>query len=118
MAPRYGLPTLRHQQNHTLKGGNMRYGKLENGNLVYAPSPLIIDGIKVWTNVPSVIIGHGYKPISNTTAPYVEGYYQVSGWAETDTEIVQTWTAHAIPVDETADMQSALNEAGITPVEV
>ena len=71
---------------------NRNFGKLENGALVYAPSPLIIDGLQAFTNDAVILLSHGYKPIVQTDAPTQTGYHAVASWTESATQITQTWT--------------------------
>ena len=79
----------------------MRYGKLIDGNIVYAPRKLRGDEYTVYNPTEEQLTEAGYKPVTYTDAPVVEpGYIAVPGWTETETEIVQTWTVELAPVTE------------------
>lgn len=70
----------------------MRYAKLNNGQISYAPNPILHDGL--WYGNPSaeVYLTEGYKPVvfSTQPEPLGDGYY-VEKWTETFTNIVQNW---------------------------
>lgn len=71
---------------------NKNFGRLdENGNVEYAPVPLIIDGKKVWTNIPEKYLECGFYPIVRTEMPEKEGSYFASVWAFENGKIVQKW---------------------------
>lgn len=71
----------------------MIYAKLIDGHIQYAPKK-IKDGDTVIYNPPAeVLLEEGYLPVRTTRPPDVEeGYIAVSGWEQTEDEIVQTWT--------------------------
>ena len=77
----------------------MKYAKLIDGNLSFAPNPITVDCI-CYGNPPAEIYqAEGYKPVHYTEAPAVEpGYIAVQGWTETTEEIVQMWTEELEPV--------------------
>ena len=71
----------------------MRYGKLIDGNLEYAPSMLKDEGI--WYVPPTVEIlkKNGYKVVEETTPPEAKEHYSYTFvWKEKRNKIVQEWT--------------------------
>lgn len=70
---------------------NTRFGKLENGKLVLAPS-VIIDGDKqIISNDASVYLRYGYKEIIREPYPQGEIVYK-EHYVENDTMITISWT--------------------------
>ena len=70
---------------------NTRFGKLENGKLVFAPS-VIIDGDKqIITTDASVYLQYGYKEIVREPYPQGEIVYR-EHYVENDTTITISWT--------------------------
>lgn len=70
----------------------MRYAKLLNNNVQYAPNPINIDDN--WYGNPSeeVYLEQGYKPVIYTQQPESQGYgYYAEAWEETETDIIQVW---------------------------
>lgn len=79
------------------------YGRLKEGELQTAPKKLEINGNWVWNAPAEEYLAQGWKPVRFTDEPEpIEGYFWQSGWTETETEIVQTWTQEPLPdeVDE------------------
>lgn len=76
------------------------YGKLTEGELQTAPKKLEINGNWVWNAPAEDYLAQGWKPVRFTDEPEpIEGYFWQSGWTETETEIVQTWTQEPLPDD-------------------
>lgn len=67
------------------------YGKLVNGELRGAPRPIKTENGDIFTNDPVLLLQYGYKPIITAEYPS-DGKNYIAAWAETETEIVQTWT--------------------------
>ena len=67
------------------------YGKLVNGELRGAPRPIKTEQGDVFTNDPALLLHYGYKPIITAEYPS-DGKSYIDSWAETETEITQTWT--------------------------
>ena len=67
------------------------YGKLIDGELRGAPRPIKTENGDVFTNDPAIYHANGYKPIILTEYPS-DGKSYTYSWAETETEITQTWT--------------------------
>lgn len=79
---------------------NKNYGNLdENKALIYAPVPLLIDGIKIWTNIPEKYIGQGYYPIKMAERPKKEGFYYTSFYELENETVVRKWNEHKIETD-------------------
>jgi len=88
----------------------MNYAKLIEGELVFAPNPILVDCNYIGNPLGEIYEGEGYKPVRYTSpgeAP--DGSYWVETWAETETEIVQQWEATELPPDEDIDPAEALN---------
>lgn len=76
------------------------YGILIEGELQTAPKKLEINGNWVWNAPSEAYLAQGWKSVRFTDEPEpVEGYFWQSGWTETETEIVQTWTQEPLPDD-------------------
>lgn len=82
----------------------MKYAKLNDGKISYAPNPIKIDGCW-WSNpTAKILLAEGYKPVRYTEAPAVEpGFVAVPGWEETAAEIVQTWAVEPEPDEISED---------------
>ena len=88
------------------------YGKLKNGALYIAPTPLKTDGWDVFTNDPRVYLANGYKPIILTDCPS-DGKSYVGSWTETETEITQVWTEQPQTDEATPEqLEAALHQIG------
>ena len=76
----------------------MRYAKLIDGALHYAPNPIRVGGEDIFTNNPTEF---GFKPVVYPTVPEQDGYYAVfNGWEETETDIRQKWRLEPIRESE------------------
>ena len=71
---------------------NTRFGKLENGKLVFAPSVIIDSDKQIITNDASIYLQYGYKQI--VREPYPQGTEIVykEHYVENDTTITISWT--------------------------
>ena len=69
----------------------MIYGKLVGGALHGTPRPIRTENGDVFTTDPNLLLQYGYKPIILTEYPS-DGKSYIDSWAETETEITQTWT--------------------------
>ena len=55
---------------------NYNFGLInKNGEIKYAPSPLNVNGINIWTTDPKFYIEQGYYPIIYEAAPDQENIY-------------------------------------------
>lgn len=78
----------------------MTYAKLIEGELIFAPNPILVDGNWIGNPPGSVYEAEGYKVVRYTDQPEVDpGYVAVPGWTETNTEIIQTWEIVEAEVD-------------------
>lgn len=76
----------------------MRYAKLNDGSIAYAPNPITVDGNRYGNPPASLLLEQGYKPVRYTEAPTPEpGYIAVPEWVETEEDIVQMWTEEPEP---------------------
>lgn len=104
---------------------NTNYGTLnQDGTIEYAPIPLNINGVDTWTNQRLDYIGEGYCDIVRTEQPEEEGYYYTSAWEQTNSfTITETWTKHAIKVEESSldrsiDLESRINDLEVAICEL
>lgn len=90
----------------------MKYAKLINSIPIYAPNPILHDGL--WHGNPpaEVYLAEGYKPVRYTDPPTEpgEGYQWSEVWSETDTEIVQGWVLVEVPITEEEALVRYSNE--------
>lgn len=90
----------------------MKYAKLINNSPVYAPNPILHDGLWYGNPPDSVNEAEGYKPVRYTEQPTEpgEGYQWVETWSETDTEIVQGWVLVEVPITDEEALVRYSNE--------
>ena len=71
----------------------MRYAKLINSRLAYAPNPILIDDVYIGNPPGSVYEAEGYKPVVYADQPSEApaGYDWAETWAEEDGNIQQGW---------------------------
>lgn len=82
----------------------MKYAKLINNTIIYAPNPILHSGLWYGNPPASVYEAEGYKPVTFTEPSETEeGYIAVPGWTETEDAIVQTWTVETEPDEVDAD---------------
>lgn len=90
----------------------MKYAKLIDRKPVFAPNPILHNGLW-YGNPPSEIYeAEGYKPVRYTDPPTEpsEGYQWSETWSETDTEIVQGWVLVEVPITEEEALVRYSNE--------
>lgn len=91
----------------------MRYAKLINGSIRYAPQTVQWQGHTVNNPSADKLLELGYQPVIYTNPPddAPKGQHYESGWQETDTEIIQTWTLADDPVypDPELTVEETLN---------
>lgn len=70
----------------------MRYAKLINNNVQYAPNPILIEDNYIGNPPIENYLEEGYKPVIYTEQPELQGsgYYK-EVWKETETNIIQDW---------------------------
>lgn len=97
----------------------MKFAKVVNGSLEFAPKKILRDGRCIFTNSVEEYAALGYKPIELTEAPAErEGFDLHYTWVEDETCCKQVWieTEQVIAnTEELEDMQSALTLLGVTP---
>lgn len=71
----------------------MKYGKLENGYIQYAPTTVIWQGHIVNNPDETKLKELGYLPIKKVDMPQdaQQGQHYESSWEQSETEIVQVW---------------------------
>ena len=100
---------------------NRKFGKLEAGEITYAPSTLVINGHTVWNPHAEHYAQMGYLPVLDEypSEPAPEGYhYEAKGWAEQDGTIRRVYETVANPppaprVFSKMKCVAALMEAGV-----
>lgn len=86
----------------------MKYAKLINNCLSYAPRRLRIGDTWVYNPTDAQLLAEGYLPSIETPMPDVDTqHYAVPHWAEQNNRIVQSWTVEEIPYDDTLDKAEA-----------
>ena len=89
----------------------MRYAKLIDGEIVFAPRKLVGETTTVYDPTPEMLMAEGYKPVRFTDPPEVpEGFYAAPDWEEHEDESVQTWTVLPAPVSEEDALVRYINE--------
>lgn len=82
----------------------MKYGKITDGKLEFAPSIVNLDGYTIINPEHEQLITLGYKPVITDNIPTPqEGYYMEISYEETENEILQQWEEIELPpVEQTA----------------
>lgn len=89
----------------------MRYAKLIDGQIQFAPHKLTVGEYVVYNPTPEMLIAEGYKPVIYTDPPETQpGYIAVPGWTENALEIVQVWTVEQVPITEEEALVRYSNE--------
>lgn len=84
----------------------MKYAKLLDGSISYAPNPILHNGLWYGNPPASVYEAEGYKPVVYSDPPETDiGYTAVAGWTDTETEIIQTWEIVEAEVDPANAME-------------
>lgn len=80
----------------------MKYAKLIDGYLVFAPRKLPVGEYLIYNPTPEMLVAAGYKPVTYTDPPTEpgEGYQWAETWSETESEIVQGWVLVEVPITE------------------
>ena len=86
----------------------MRYAKLINGEMHFAPNPVIIDDRQIGNPPREVYVEQGYKPVYYSDPPEAEpGFIAVPHWEEDvvmgDPVINQVWVVEVEPDEVDAD---------------
>ena len=70
----------------------MKYAKLIDGHISWAPKIVIYNGKRVANPKPEILLALGYKPVVYTDPPDPDpGYVLVFDWIETEEQITQHW---------------------------
>ena len=76
----------------------MKYAKLIDGIIVYAPRKLTVGDSVVYNPPTEMLEAAGYKRVRFTEPPETDpGYIAVPGWEETADAITQTWAIEPEP---------------------
>lgn len=87
----------------------MAYAKLIDGNLSYAPNPILNNGFRIGNPPQEIYLDEGYKPVSLTDQPEPRGVgWWVETWSETEEAIVQGWTWHEAADEDEISPEEAL----------
>ena len=92
------------------------YGKLNDGNLMIAPSKLSGNGVVVYNPPAEMYEDNGWKKVIFTDPPVCEeGYHAEYSWRETAKQIRQDWTVVQDPPEEAGeqDFIEALEDLGV-----
>jgi hypothetical protein len=86
----------------------MAYAKLIDGNLSFAPNPILYNGYRIGNPPQEIYLDEGYKPVQYAIQPEPPGVGRwVETWTETENAIVQGWTWHeATDEDEISDTEA------------
>lgn len=79
---------------------NRSFGKIENGNIKYAPNPLWVGDTMIANPKGEMYLYSGYKPIEYTNHPeFKDGYYFTPKFIEMEDKIIQIYEEHIIISD-------------------
>lgn len=95
----------------------MRYAKLIDGKPVYAPNPILHNGLWYGNPPGSVYEDEGYKPVVYSDPPgdAPDGYQWSEIWSEDEGNIQQGWVLVEVPItDEEALVRYANELTGAT----
>lgn len=77
------------------------YGKLENGNLTFAPSSVVVGDKRIINPDGETLLSLGWLPVVMTDAPETEeGFAAFPHYEEQDGRIVRIWTVEKEPERE------------------
>lgn len=81
-----------------------KYGKLVEGEIVYAPAPLDTENGKLMNPAEASYLAAGWKKVVEEPPEPEEGMtVDVSGWTETETTLVRTYKQIPIPPQPEAE---------------
>ena len=90
----------------------MTYAKLINNSPVYAPNPILVDGVYIGNPPGSVYEAEGYKPVVYSDPPgdAPSGYQWSEIWSQDDFNIQQGWLLVEVPISEDEALVRYANE--------
>lgn len=76
----------------------MKYGKLVNGAIQYAPKKVHVGRHWIYNPKPEILMEMGYKPVQDATYPGQpeNGYYWRKVWTESENAIFGSWELEPI----------------------
>lgn len=87
----------------------MNYAKLINNYPVYAPNPILHNGLWYGNPPGSIYEAEGYKLVVYTDMPIApEGYYCKEKWTELENSIIQSWELIELPPETDVDPYEAM----------
>lgn len=94
-----------------MKDYNRKFGKLDaDEKLIYAPTPLVIEGKNVWTNNPEIHFEQGYSLIETSDSPTVNGFYYTEYYEVENNVLCQKWEEHEEPDVPEEQIEEQTNE--------
>ena len=76
---------------------NRKFGKLEDGNLTYAPNVLAVNGRILISPPDDAFLAAGWHKLTDNAPTPTEGFYaRPTGWVMTDGEIVRQYEQIAV----------------------
>jgi hypothetical protein len=89
----------------------MKYAKLNDGLISYAPNPILHDGLWYGNPPGAVYEAEWYKIVTYAPQPEApSGYYYAETWSETEDAIVQGWELVEAPITEEEALVRYANE--------
>ena len=97
---------------------NRKFGKLEDGNLTYAPNVLAVDGRILISPPDEAFLAAGWHKVTDNAPTHTEGFYaRPTGWAIVDGEIVRQYEQIAVEPPQKVynkyRLGMAIQEAGL-----
>lgn len=88
------------------------YAKLISNFLVYAPNPILHNGLWYGNPPGEIYVSEGYKPVHFTEPPGQPdvGYKWAEKWVETETDILQGWEQVLVPITDEEALVRYTNE--------
>ena len=90
----------------------MRYVKLEDQTLLFAPNPILLGQTYIGNPPGSVYEAQGFKPLQMSPCPELPpqtGFRWEPQWVESAEAITQSWVQRPLPPDEELSGEEALD---------